>query len=175
VADTWKRIQEYTMTAEMTVWGEAGNKLEPGGFVNIVVYGNGREHYSSGCYYITSMEDSITAEGYTQTCKMIKNISNVQISETNKKITGVKITESGGFTSNTIQWETTTYYSDGSSTTSYTPGNIEEYAYYTDLKYQAGWQDNLPAQQAAEERLNSKVYEDISDARKKLLQQQLGN
>lgn len=176
VADTWSKLEDYTTTAEMTVWGESGVHLEPGGFVNIVVYGNGRKHYSSGCYYITSMEDSISADGYTQTCKMIKNLGNLKVSETGKSLTGVKITENGGgFNQNTIQWETTTTYSDGSSVKTYTPGNIEEYAYYIDLLYAAGWQETPYArQQEAKEKLNSKLYEDISDARKALLKKQSG-
>ena len=106
---------------------------------------------------------------------MIKNLGNLKVSETGKSLTGVKITTNGSeFNKNTIQWETTTTYSDGSSVKTYTPGNIEEYAYYIDLLYAAGWQENFAKQQEAKEKLNSKLYDDISDARKALLKKQSG-
>lgn len=168
VYNTWNDLFNYTTTAEMTVWGESGVKLSPGNFVNIIVYGNGRKHYSTGCYYITSMEDNISSDGYTQTCKMIKNPSSILATEINKNISGVKVLVDGNGKLN-ITWTDTTYYSNGVEVDSLTPANSLEIQYYRDLLYSNGWQDNYPAQQQAIQRLKSQEYAAISEAKKNLL------
>lgn len=169
VYDTWYNLKNLTTTAEMTVWGESGVKLSPGGFVNIIVYGQGMQHYSSGCYYITSMEDNISADGYTQTCKLIKNLSNLKVTETNKTVTNAQIKGGNTWDKYNITWETTTSYSNGESITSYTPGTALEEQYLADrFLLKVG---NTAAKQKAEERLKSKEYDAISEAKKQILNQ----
>jgi hypothetical protein len=67
-------IKKLTLTATMVVWGKYNNMYEPGKYVDVVVYTpDGKTHYSTGKYYITKAEDSITSDGYTSSLSLIKN------------------------------------------------------------------------------------------------------
>lgn len=73
LSDTWNSLQSLTYTAELTLWGDFSNKYTPGKYVDIIVMGNGKKHYSSGIYYVIQIQDNISSDGYTQTLKLIKN------------------------------------------------------------------------------------------------------
>jgi len=111
--------------------------------------GNGARHYSSGCYYITSMEDNISADGYTQTCKLIKNIGNL---ETTVVDVSYKVSYSYNDGKETdIKLHTITKYSNGSEITTYTPVSYDDYVWYkSDWYNDQGYLRQRPASMLAE-------------------------
>lgn len=167
VYDTWYKLRNFTTTAEMTVWGESGVKLSPGSFVNIIVYGQGMQHYSSGCYYITSMEDNISADGYTQTCRMIKNLGNMQTKETSSTLAGFKDTTKNGVVSFAWVYEST--YSNGQEVDSLTPASSLEIEYYKLLLESKDNSKDSAAREAANKKLQSECYNSISEAKKGMI------
>lgn len=69
----WNDLENYSFSAELTVWSDASNKYVPGKYINILVRGaEGIKHYASGIYYITKVEDSVSVDGYTQTLRLLK-------------------------------------------------------------------------------------------------------
>lgn len=118
--------------------------------------GNGYRHYSSGCYYITSMEDNISADGYTQTCKMIKNIGSLEPTVVS---TSYRVNYTYDSTTNketNIQLQTITTYSNGSEITTYTPVSYDDYTWYKSEWYNSQGQLRQRPASLLAERLNVK-------------------
>ena len=75
MASFWNTLENYTFSAELTVWSDGSNKYVPGKYVDIIIRGaDGLKHYASGVYYIVKVDDSISVDGYTQTLKLLKNV-----------------------------------------------------------------------------------------------------
>lgn len=73
LSNLYNDLSNYTISAELTLWGEYSKGYTPGDYVDLIVMtAGGHRHYSSGVYMITSMDDNISASGYTQTMKLLK-------------------------------------------------------------------------------------------------------
>ena len=84
ITDTWKKLQDLTYTAELTIWADYSNRYVPGDYIDIVVMGaGGVRHYSSGTYMILSIDDNISSSGYTQSMKLLKNTTNTKSTTNN--------------------------------------------------------------------------------------------
>lgn len=85
VGDAFNDLKHLTLSATLTIWGEYNNKYVPGNYIDLVVMTpDGKQHYSSGKYFIISADDSVTADGYTTTLKLLKNLDRAM--ENNNKI-----------------------------------------------------------------------------------------
>lgn len=78
LANRWNELTDYTIKAELTIWGNSGRDIAPGNYINVVVMGASKSHWSSGTYFVIKSKDSITASGYTQTLTVLKNPANIQ-------------------------------------------------------------------------------------------------
>lgn len=81
-SNTWDQLSQICFSAELTVWGDYSDKYTPGGYIDISIIGpstkefpSGVKHYASGVYMILQIQDSVSAEGFTQTMKLLKNPS----------------------------------------------------------------------------------------------------
>ena len=72
--EAFEKLKQYTMSASLTIWGEYNNDYVPGNYLDLTVMTpDGKQHYSTGRYFIVSSEDSITSDGYTTTLRLLKN------------------------------------------------------------------------------------------------------
>lgn len=113
------------------------------------------------------MEDNISSDGYTQTCKMIKNPSSMQATETSSVLTGYKDTSKNGVTS--FAWVHETTYSNGTEVDTLTPASSLEVDYYTLLLTSKSKMSTTAAVTEANEKLKSQEYAAISEAKKAMM------
>ena len=98
LSNLYNELSEYAISAELTIWGEYSKGYTPGEYLDIIVMtAGGHRHYSSGVYMITSMEDSISGAGYTQTMRLLKlnKASNNTVSTQTVSSPDLKVDESG--------------------------------------------------------------------------------
>lgn len=95
-------LQKMVFPAELTLWAGTDTKsYAPGDFLDITVIGNGGiRHYSSGVYLILHIDDNISADGFTQTMKLLKN-PNAISSSTDLNTSAVNSTKENTITSYT--------------------------------------------------------------------------
>lgn len=68
------KVKDFAVTATLTIWGDYSDVYIPGNYIEIIVMTpEGKQHYSSGKYFIVSADDSINSDGYTITLKLLKN------------------------------------------------------------------------------------------------------
>lgn len=131
VYDSFETLKSLTLSATLTVWGEYNNKYVPGNYIDLTVMTpDGKQHYSSGKYFIISADDSITADGYTTTLKLLKNLDRAM--ENSNRV--IKADTSGsrpgeyllGIDPYSNITPNANGYTDVSSTVSLTPNDVEK-------------------------------------------------
>jgi hypothetical protein len=104
LSSTWNDLQQFSFSAELTVWGEYSNKYTPGNYLDISIVGpTGQKHYASGTYMILQIQDSVSSDGFTQTMKLLKNIKEATSSS---KSTSTSSSDTTSVTSYTTLSET---------------------------------------------------------------------
>lgn len=72
LSSMWNELNNLTVQADLTVWGTFSNRFRAGGYVKVIICGTENVHYTSGIYLITSIDDNVSTNSYTQSMKLIR-------------------------------------------------------------------------------------------------------
>lgn len=72
-----EKLRNLCFEATLTLWGRYSNRIKPGYFIDLTSLNfEGKQHYTSGIYFILEVVDEVSSSGYIQTLSLLKNVSN---------------------------------------------------------------------------------------------------